>query len=70
MDIFKNLKSLTIPSHFNLGSYPLVSQIWNNKTYHKKLIHLNINLKDIIIDSDGDNHVNNNHDQTEQRTRL
>lgn len=59
IDIFRNIKVLAIPSHFNLESYPLVSQIWNNKKYHKTITDLHINLKDIIIEKDDDNDDDN-----------
>ena len=61
VDIFKHIKSLSIPNHLNLSSYPLVSQIWNNKIYHKNLKYLHINLKDIVND-DNNNNQDDDHD--------
>eukprot|EP01083_Nonionella_stella_P023155 64009_1 len=57
---FKNIKSLRIPNHFNLSSYPLVSQIWCNPHYLQHLQHLHVNLKDIVLDEEDeqdDDHV-------------
>ena len=52
--MFENVKSLTIPNHLNLSSYPMVSQIWSNRHYYEHLEHLHIDLSQIVMDAAGD----------------